>query len=338
MKQLTNMAAASVAIAGLGMTALANDRGDDANPSGQIYLANEARFTSRSFSEPLTNYALMWRDPNNIEATLDFLFPPVQVARRYEWKKAVNAEAFLSETDDERAIGGDFKVVEYKGTSELGKTINKGLSMKVDFDEVEGMPEWANIYTAMLMDRLYRSELRRAVTAALTAANNNAKTWDGTTPKDPDMDVMNFLKTGRGKRGIRGNRVLYGDGAWTARMATLRAQTTAGGFANSGFTKEQLAGFLGVNEVRVSQELYQSSASAKTDVMGNLLLTFYAQNGTTKDDPSDMKRFWTPCRTGGKVAVYRRDHDKYATLTVEHYSNCTVTSSTGMEKGTITPP
>src|SRR5688500_17938759 len=86
---------------------LAADNGH--NPAGQICLANEARFTSACASEALTAYSVGWTDQNNIEKTLDFLFPPVQVTRRFEFKKADNAESFLSEADDIRAIGADFK-------------------------------------------------------------------------------------------------------------------------------------------------------------------------------------------------------------------------------------
>ena len=46
---------------------------------GQVCLANESRFSSAYFSEPLTAYATGWREPNNIEALLDFIAPPVQV-------------------------------------------------------------------------------------------------------------------------------------------------------------------------------------------------------------------------------------------------------------------
>src|SRR6188508_668097 len=98
---------------------LAADNGN--NPAGQICLANEARFTSAFASEPLTAYATGWADQNDIEKTLDFLFPPVQVSRRFEFKKADNAEAFLSETDDIRAIGADFKHVEYRGSTAMEK-------------------------------------------------------------------------------------------------------------------------------------------------------------------------------------------------------------------------
>ena len=84
-------------------------RDNGANVPGQLYLANEARFNSAFFSEPLTAYATGWKDPNNLEALLDFVAPPVQVGRRFEFKRADNAEAFYSDTDDLRAPGGEFK-------------------------------------------------------------------------------------------------------------------------------------------------------------------------------------------------------------------------------------
>ena len=42
---------------------------------GQVALANESRFNAAFYSEPLTAYAVGWRDPNQLEETLDFLFP-----------------------------------------------------------------------------------------------------------------------------------------------------------------------------------------------------------------------------------------------------------------------
>src|SRR5437868_38956 len=99
---------------------------------GQVCLANESRFNSAYFSEPLTAYATGWREPNNIEALLDFIAPPVQVGRRFEYKKAENNEAFLSDADDSRAIGADFKRVEYRGSTINDKTTNHGLTSRVD--------------------------------------------------------------------------------------------------------------------------------------------------------------------------------------------------------------
>ena len=99
---------------------------------GEIYsLANDSRFAETFFSEPMTNYAEGWRDPNDIQATLEFFAPKVQVpGRLFEFKKFINAEEFYSEQDDIRAIGGDFKRIEYQGQDATGKTLNKGLTMR----------------------------------------------------------------------------------------------------------------------------------------------------------------------------------------------------------------
>jgi hypothetical protein len=297
------------------------------NPAGQICLANEARFTSSYASEPLTNYATK---------TLDFLFPPVQVPRRFEFKSADNSEAFLSETDDVRAIGADFKHVEYKGTTALNKTINKGLTVRVDLDQVAGMPNWRELYTARLLQRVLRNELRRAVTAITGGATNTTKTWDTTNGKDPDMDVVNEILAATDGGGVRPNRVMYGDGAWTKRLLSHRAQSTAGGYGSAGFTFAELASWFGVDRVMTSRERYQNSATTKTKVLSDMVILFYAEDGVTPDDPSNTKRFWTPVDGGGKYRVYEQPvSSKLVDLTVEHYSNVVVTSATGLRTLTI---
>jgi hypothetical protein len=313
---------------------LAADNGN--NPAGQICLANEARFTASFASEPLTAYATGWADQNNIEKTLDFLFPPVQVPRRFEFKKADNTEAFLSEADDIRAIGADFKHVEYRGSSVLEKTLNKGLTIRVDLDGAGAVPNWRELYTQRLLQRLLRNELRRAIALATAAANNTAKTWDNTAGKDPDYDVVNELASAIDASGVRPNRVLYGDVAWNKRLLSHRAQANAGGYASAGLTNKELAGWLGVDGVHVSRERYQNSATTKTKVVSDIVLMFYAEDSLTPDDPSNSKRFWTPVEGGGKYRVYEQPvSSKLVDLTVEHYSNCVVTSSVGLRQLTI---
>jgi len=158
---------------------------------GQIGLANESRFNTAFFSEPLTEYASGWREPNDLEAILDFLAPPVQVGRRFEYKRADNAEAFLLDADDARTIGADFKRVEYRGSSVNDKTLNRGLTMRIDLDAVGDMPDWRELFTERLLQRLLRSEFKRAVDLIVNNATNTAKTWDTSAGKDPDQDVMN---------------------------------------------------------------------------------------------------------------------------------------------------
>ncbi|MGV3771997.1 MAG: hypothetical protein ACO1QB_03785 [Verrucomicrobiales bacterium] len=304
--------------------------------SGQICLANEARFTSTYFSEPLTAYAAGWSEPNDTEKLLDFLFPPVQVARRFEFKKADNSEAFLSEADDLRAIGADFKRIEYKGTSVNEKTLNKGLTIRVDLDQIGEMPNWREIYTSRLLQRLLRNELRRGITALAAAASNSAKTWDSTAGKDPDQDILTDMIAAVDDSGVRPNRIVFGEIAWNKRMIAHRAQATAGGYASAALTKGELAGFLGVEGVMISRERYQSTTTAKSKVVPDIVLEFYGTNGPSTDDPTNAKRFWTATSGGGKYRVYEQQvTSKLVDITVEHYSNIVVTSTVGLRKLTI---
>lgn len=303
---------------------------------GQICLANEARFTSTFFSQALTTYSTGWRDPNNIEATLDFLYPPVQVGRRFEFKKADNSEAFYSESDDIRSIGADFKRLEYRGSSVNEKTLNKGLTIRVDLDQVAGMPNWRELYTSRLLSRLLRNELRRGINAISTVATNTAKTWDTTAGKDPDQDILTDLIAAVDDSGIRPNRLLFGDTAWNKRLISHRAQASAGGFASSSLTPTELASFLGLDGVMISRERYQSSATAKSKITPDIVLEFFALDGMTTDDASNTKRFWTAAEGDQKYRVFEQQVSaKFVDITVEHYSNVVVTSTVGLRKLTI---
>ena len=182
------------------------DRGSGYEP-GQLLLANDSRFLETYFSEPLTNYAVGWRDPNQTEATLQFIAPTVSVGRRFEWKKAANAEEFLSEVvDDQRAIGSDFKRVDYSAADVTDKTINKGLTYIADLDNVSG-PNWQNHKVAKLLRRLYRNEFRRGISALAAAATNSNVIWDTSAGVNPDQDLKTDLLTATNASGIRPNRI-----------------------------------------------------------------------------------------------------------------------------------
>jgi hypothetical protein len=304
---------------------------------GQLCLANESRFNSAFYSEPLTAYSAGWRDPNNLEALLDFIAPPVQVGRRFEYKKADNTEAFLSDADDMRAIGADFKRVEYKGSSVSDKTVNKGLTIRVDLDIAGDMPNWRELYTARLLQRILRSELRRAIDTLVNNATNAAKTWDTTAGKDPDSDILTELMNAVDSAGVRPNRIVFGDVAWNKRLLAHRAQASAGGFASAGLVPAELAGFLGVDGIRISRERYQSTVAAKSKIVPDVVLLFYGIDGATTEDSTHVKRFWSAVEGGGKFRVYEQQvNAKMVDLTVEHYSNVLLTSNVGLRKLTIT--
>src|SRR5688572_22913398 len=257
---------------------------DDGSPvPGQLYLANESRFNSSFFSEPLTTYAVGWRDPNKTEDLLDFLTPPVRVGRRFEFKQTDNSEAFLSELDDARAIGADFKRVEYKGSTVVEKTHNRGLTMRIDLDTVEVLPAWREIYVSRLLQRLIRNELRRSVNAMSNAAASTPKVWDTTAGKDPDADIIAEMIAAADQAGFGPNRILFGETAWNKRLLAHRAQSSAGGYASAGLTTEELAGLFGVEGVRVSRERYQSSPMAKSKITGDFVLLFVGQDDAMMD-------------------------------------------------------
>ena len=72
----------------------------------------------------------------NLEEMLEFIAPSIPVGRRFEFKSTNNAQAFYSDSDDIRSIGAEFKRVRYDGSSINEKTLNKGLTIRIDHDEV----------------------------------------------------------------------------------------------------------------------------------------------------------------------------------------------------------
>lgn len=299
-----------------------------------LHLANDSKFLAGHFSEPLTTYAVGWKDPNDLEGTLNFLAPAVEVGRKFEFKKANNAEEFLSETtDDLRAIGADFKRVQYSGTSVVAKTYPRGLTEIIDLDNVTGN-SWEQQTVARLQRRLLRNSIRRAFAGLTAAATNTNKVWGSSS--DPDADVRAELNTGSTASGIRANRVLYGEGAFHLRFAAYRSQNNAGATGSSTLTEQQLARLLMVDQVLVSQERYQSSASAKSEIAGLKAISFYADPMANTEDPSNIKRFITlhdANQGGGRWLVYQKQESaKLVSITVAHYENTIITSTLGIRQ------
>jgi hypothetical protein len=316
---------------------------DDIHPShaplqhGRIVLANESRFTESYFSRPLTTYAVGYRDPAALEEELEFFAPRVPVTRRFEYAEFSNAEEWFSETtDDLRTFHADFKRVEYTSKKVNAKTENRGLTMRVDLDEVSETSGWEERSVSKLLRRLRRNSLRRAFALLSAAATNTAKTWDTTAGKDPDQDVVLDLVTAADSSGVRPTRIGYGETAWSKRILAHRAQNSAGGFASAGLGEGALAQFLGVDQVRVSKARYQSAAAAKTQVVGNLVLMFNAMSGQDSEDASNIKRFVSPTISGGDVRVYTQQVGaKLYDITVEHYEALKITSTLGIRKFTV---
>lgn len=303
---------------------------------GVVHAANESRFNTAHYSEPLTTFTAGWKDSEDIEALLQFIAPTVHVGRRFEFKRADNAEAFYSEDDDVRAIGSAFKRVEYNGESVNEKTLNKGLTIRVDHDDIAG-DDWQERYVQLLMRRLQRNELRRAIAilAAAASGNTTGKIWyvDGTAA-NPDSDIRAMLAAAADESGIRPNRIVIGEGAWDLRANCFAAQDNAGAFHNAGKAPAEVSSTLFLEGLRVLSARYQSSASAKSAILGDMVYAFYAEDGNTREDPSNLKRFVTPTEAG-TYRVYVEEHAKYTDLSVEHYSSIVATSSLGVHALTV---
>jgi hypothetical protein len=200
-------------------------------------------------------------------------------------------------------------------------------------------PNWQNDKVAKLLRRLFRNEYRRGLAAVLAVATNTALTWDTTAGKNPDQDLKTDLITATTATGIRPNRILYGDTAFNKRSLAYDAQNNAGGYAAAGMNLDQLAGRLMVDKVNVSKERYQSAAAAKSEILSNLVLGWYAQDGVDTEDASHLKRFvsgFSAEQGGGLVRIYvQQISSKLVALTVEHYSKIVVTFTTGIRKWTI---
>lgn len=301
-----------------------------------VVAANASLLTQGTFQEALSSYALGWKDPDMLDELLAFLAPEVPVGSQlFQFAKGVNAEAFLSESDDIRAIGADFKRVQYSQEMQTSNTQNKGLTVYVDLDQVRNLLNWEQLYTAMLLRRLTRNEIRRAWALLVAAATPVEKTWD--SKADPDMDLDDAIEAAADKTGLQPNRCVFGRTAWSKRKKAYRAQDNAGAMVSARMSPSELADELALDEVRVSRERYQTGAASKGKLLThNLALVFNAMASPMPEDPSSIKRFVSPTTEGGKIRVYRQELSaKIVAITVEHYSRILVTDANGVAGLTI---
>ncbi len=320
---------------------LANEQ-DFTLPVTAKYLGNEERFTSAYYSEPLTQYAVGWTDPEDLQALCDFLAPRVPVGRRFEYKLAVNAEAFLSEIDDERAIGADFKQVEYSGSTQTQKTANRGLKYRLDLDEEGAGILTETLIVSRLLQRVRRNQLRRALLTLTTLANSNntAVTWTYNSGSNPNPQPNENLRAQAARAqldsGVYPNRLLLDLLSWNIRKNAY-AQQALGAGAIGAYTQtiDEVATDIGVDRAMVCKPVYQSTASAKSYLLGQKAIQFYSQDNPSRDDPTNLKHFVTPVGDGD-FRVYRQPvGSKFVDISVEHYDNIVGTATVGINQLTV---
>lgn len=304
-------------------------------PSGEIVAANASLFQQAYFNQPLTDYAVGWRDPSPIDADLEFYAPECPTPRRFTYGVFTHIEEFYVDlTDDLRPLRGDFKTVEYTSDKVEGKTDNHGLRLVIDLDEEQETPDWQMRAVDQLMRRRKRNSLVRAFGLLSAAAVNTDVVWD--VNADPDASVNDLLLATANAVGFRANRAGYGDTCWSYRFKSLRGNANAAKWATAGMTPAQVGSLLGLQGVNVSQERYAASMTALQEMVGNLLVLFYAQSGVSRMDPSNIKRFVSNCDSGQRYATYvRQISTKLWEVVVECYERTTITSTLGIQQYTV---
>lgn len=304
-----------------------------------IYVGAQALANAQSdniYREPVTEYVTGWMERQSIEADLNAIAPRVDCNQQFSFAKRDNDDSFLSESDDIRAPYNEFKRIDFKGEMVDSSTQDKGLTLRLDKRNLPAGGNAVERAAQNLMMRVMRNELRRAwgIIDGLDGSATS-KTWDGTAGQDPDMDVLNSLEAAADSSGVYPNTVIYGATAWTKRLLTLRKQTHAGGFATSGLTKEQLADFLGVDQVIILRERYVTKrAGTKTKVATGQVVSCYLSPFPTFDDASNCKRFVSPSEDGGgDYAIYVDDtHSRFIDITATTNSRILAPTTLGADE------
>lgn len=290
----------------------------DANlRSGLICAAND-RVSDSQFSEALTNFAAGVRS-EAYQNLLDYIAPAVRSPRRFEFRKGGKGE-FLADADDVRAVGGDFKRLEVRGEIVYEKTLNKGLTIRIDRDEMyDGIEEEK---TQMLVRRLIRNECVRAVAMLVAVSGTpDAKSWaTGSTKTQPDSDLRELITAVGDEVMLDANRLLIGAGAWSTRLSVYESSNAPYAGVAANFGAQQLADKLGIDSVYKSRERLELKSGKTRAVNNAYAIAFIGMDGATDLDPSTLKRFWSPCDGGEMFRIYRDEKPKHVDITVEHYS------------------
>lgn len=326
------MAAAAYQHVGVALT---NDIGSV--PTGRVCLANEALIVQSSYIEELTTFGIGYgsMQPNGLQRLRDFLAPPrpstsrsirvVQYDENEPWATADYSKV-------KRTILGDFPEVRQRTATKVDRLIlNRGLSVKLDLDELKDKPMWQQTHTKWLIDLLMRASVLEAVALYQASATVINTTWDGAS--NPDLEIKNELLALANITGFHPTRGVFGDTATVKRQAAYENQLTAGSLAHSMMMSEQqIATATGLAEVITDAERYQSSSTAKTEIIGSNVFLFTAVPGESPEDPSNIVRHVANASYGGgEYAVYLTPHGVKSTiLTVENYELLVAQHTTGI--------
>jgi hypothetical protein len=310
---------------------------------GQITVANSAQNYAGSLAQDVQGY-LAGLPSSDESSRLELLFPGMQTNDFFQFAKA-DDEAFLTEADDSdiRGIGASFKRVQYRGSTVTLATQQKGLTMRVDhktLPKIGGVvvAGWENRYAASLKNRLIRADIVRGMGVVDAASTNAAITFSAAT--NPDGLLRAQAQLSRLAIGDLANvQLVIGNAAWQGRQDAYEAATRANtGVANhSDYDEEMLARYLGIKRVVIHDGIKQEvKAGAKTNVLGLAAYSYAVTDSAILDDPSNIKRAYSPVTGGGEWAVAIQESAVYTDITVWHESLIFAPQTTGVRKTTVT--
>jgi hypothetical protein len=309
---------------------------------GHITVSNAAQNYAGSLAQDVQGY-LAGLPSSDEQQRLDALFPGIQTNDFFQFAKA-DDEAYLTEADDSdiRAYGSAFKRVAYKGSTVTESTKQKGLTMRVDhktLPKVGGVivPGWENRYAAALRNRLIRVDKVRGLAVLDAAATDVAITFSAAT--NPDGLLRAMVQLSRTANGQMPTHCVIGNASWQGRIDAYEAATRANtGVANhSDYTEEDLARYLMVGKVIVEDGIKQTAkGAAKANTLGLLNYAYMGSDSPIIDDPSNIKRAWSPVTGGGEWAVAIQESAVYTDITVWHESVFFTQFTAGIRKTTVT--
>lgn len=304
---------------------------------GSVFAANDANFDAQHISEALNEYIVGAPDDEGLMEALEAMFPSIPVGRAFTYRTHDTREQYQTDSADDgdiREIGGDFAKLRTTGAQVDGRTDNKGLTMVLDNDQGGEDPSVQQRAVVNLRNRLLRSDLRRGLVILDASDTNTAKTWASGTAATPDLDAATANDLGGDDRGVDGNIIVWGKSAWIKRMIAYSNNVGPGASAYAGLNPQAAAAMAGCERGIVLPFRYQSSATAKSKVLGDAVFIYHAKQGAMPDDPSNVKRFVTNTASG-LLRVYIQPELKKTLVTVEHYSRIIAASTVGVRKLTI---
>lgn len=309
---------------------------------GDIVAVNAASAFASSLAQDISGY-LAGLPSTDESALLDLIAPPVMTADFFQFAKADDL-AYLTEADDSdiRAVGANFKRIQFSGTTVTDGTVQKGLTQRVDHRTIpmingSRVGGWENNVAAGLKNRLVRAEKVRALSVVDAASNNTAVNWT-TNPHtaNPDGDIRKAAERTRIATGLTSTNLMVGSTAQQTRQDAYEAGARTNNGNHGDYTPQQIANYAQCKTGFIETGIKQSKKGAtKVVTLGNVVYCYNAEKSPMVQDPSNIKRCWSPTLNGGMWMVFVQESAAWTDITVFHQSKVIIPISVGIEKLTI---